>query len=147
MVASRTVNVAPLSRPALEATIVPPCASTIALEMARPSPNPPNLRVIELCPCSKALKILPTLSGSIPIPLSLMRISICPGCGFPVATEIWPFAGVNFTPFLIRFQKICCKRAESPCAKSSCAAKFRSTRSDFCEIPSRQISSARCNTS
>ena len=76
-----------------------------------------------------------------------MRISICPGCGFPVSTEIWPFAGVNFTPFLIRFQKSCCRRAESPCTKSSSASNFRSTRSDFCEIPSRQISSARCNTS
>ena len=29
--------------------------------MARPSPRPPNRRVIELCPCSNALKTFPSL--------------------------------------------------------------------------------------
>jgi hypothetical protein len=55
---SVTVKVAPRFLPRLSALIVPPCALTIAFEMASPRPRPPKRRVIELCPCSNALKIL-----------------------------------------------------------------------------------------
>ena len=36
-------------------------------EIASPRPEPPKRRVIEVCPCSKALKIFPILSCSMPI--------------------------------------------------------------------------------
>ena len=38
----------------------------------------------------------------------------CPSLGLSVSTTICPPCGVNFTPFLIRFQKTCWSRAGSP---------------------------------
>ena len=75
---SRTRNVAPLSRPSLWASIVPPCISTSALLIANPRPRPPNCRVIERSACSKALKIRGSASGSMPMPLSLTSTSDVP---------------------------------------------------------------------
>ena len=65
---SRTRNVAPLSRPALWASIRPPCISTRALLIASPRPRPPNCRVIERSACSKALKIRDSASRLDPDP-------------------------------------------------------------------------------
>ena len=110
-----TIKVAPRSLPATlrfdRCHRAPP---PLPSKWRGPSPRPPNRRVIELWPCSKALKILSILSASMPMPVSVVRISICSGDGLNVSITIRPFAGVNFTLFLIRFQKTCCRRAGSP---------------------------------
>ena len=61
-----------------------------------------------------------------PMPVSVVRISISSGEGLNVSMVIRPCAGVNFTLFLIRFQKTCCKRAGSPstCMNSARKAEF-----------------------
>ena len=41
-----TANIAPRPSPSLWACTIPPCASTSALTMERPSPSPPNLRLL-----------------------------------------------------------------------------------------------------
>src|SRR5215813_13800785 len=46
--------------------MVPECISTMALLITRPSPSPSLFESA----CSKALKILPTNCGSMPMPLS-----------------------------------------------------------------------------
>src|SRR6185312_4582082 len=53
----RTVNAAPRSFPSLRTAITPPCASTIAFEIAKPKPKPPNRFTTSLSPCSNGTKI------------------------------------------------------------------------------------------
>ena len=52
MTGRRTTNSAPLPRPSLWASIVPPCRWTSARVIARPSPSPPNCRLTAPSPCS-----------------------------------------------------------------------------------------------
>jgi hypothetical protein len=124
------VKVAPFPSPALSTEIVPPCARTMAFEIASPSPRPPNFRVIELCPCSKALKTLSIFSGSIPIPESVVRMAMRSSLGFELSTTMVPPAGVNFTAFLIRFQKTCWSLAGSPLT-NICSALNRNSKRRF----------------
>ena len=74
--------------PTLLTTLISPpniCASCFAI--ARPSPVPPYLRVIDESDCVNLSKICSSLSGSIPIPVSLTAITkwfsltvSCEGC-------------------------------------------------------------------
>src|SRR5205814_3449836 len=99
----RSVNVEPLFRPALCAVIVPLCASTSALLMARPSPSPPS------CvrpPCSKASKIFGSSSDSIPKPVSAIFTRHSPLEVLLVEMEICPSLGVNFLALLLRFHQL-----------------------------------------
>src|SRR5205823_85878 len=73
-----TVKVAPLLAPSLNARIVPPCISTIALQIARPKPRPPNCLVTSRPPCSKGLKMSGRLVGSMPTPVSATVIATPP---------------------------------------------------------------------
>ena len=100
-------------------------------EIASPSPRPPKRRVIELCPCSKALKIFAIFSVSIPMPVSLVRISICVRRGLDVSMVIRPCAGVNFTLFLIRFQKTCCKSRRVAVRRMRYSARSRNSKLRF----------------
>ena len=99
-------------RPALYTSIVPPCISTRDLLIANPSPSPPNCCVIELSACSKALKIRPCASGSIPIPLSFTSATT----SFSSRRQ-WmlarPPCGANLMAFFNRFQKTCWRRGTS----------------------------------
>ena len=56
----------------------PPMASTSRLQMARPSPVPPNLRVVDWSAWLKAPNTLPILSLGMPTPVSwmLMRTEV-----------------------------------------------------------------------
>ena len=58
-----TRNVVPRPLPGLSTTSVPPWASTIPLQIARPSPSPPNLRVIVVSPCWNGSKMSGRISG------------------------------------------------------------------------------------
>ena len=51
---SSTTNRAPVPGPSLSAAIVPSCSSTNALQIASPSPSPPNRRAVAPAPCSNA---------------------------------------------------------------------------------------------
>ena len=109
---NRIRNVAPLSRPSLWASIVPPCISTSALLIANPNPRPPNRRVMERSACSKASKTRGSASGSIPIPLSFTSMTTCVPSGRQ-RMPTHPPCGVNLTAFLRRFQKTCWSRGTS----------------------------------
>ena len=71
--ASSTVNVAPWPSPALRAEMAPPCISTTALQMLSPSPRPPKARASRAC--SKALKRRGSMSGAMPLPVSVTSMT------------------------------------------------------------------------
>ena len=105
----------------------PPWASTMPLQIARPSPSPPNLRVIVVSPCWKGSKIRGRTSGSMPMPVSadlddqaVLAVGR-PRCG--CGSVIVPPSGVNLTAFLIRFQKTCWSRAGSALTWRCAAAR------------------------
>ena len=58
----------------------PARASTRRLEMVKPRPVPPNLRVVELSSCENASKIEASLDSGMPMPVSLMVnwMACCP---------------------------------------------------------------------
>src|SRR5947207_12554314 len=108
-VGKANAKVEPLFRPGLCAVIVPLCASTRLLLIASPRPSPPN------CvrpPCSKALNSFGNDYGSIAMPVSAISTHNLSDESLLVLIVICPFGGVNFTALLIKFQKICCSRAE-----------------------------------
>ena len=57
----------------LSTQMVPCMSSTMRLEMARPRPVPPYLRVVEESAWEKFSKILPSFSWGMPMPVSLTR--------------------------------------------------------------------------
>src|SRR5579864_8173563 len=68
------VNIKMLPFPgSLSTEICPPINLMRLVDMARPRPVPPNLRVVELSPCVKASKIRACFSKGIPIPVSRTR--------------------------------------------------------------------------
>ena len=72
---SRTRNVAPLSRPSLRASMLPPCSSVMALLIARPNPSPPNCRPMDCSACVNALNSRGSAAASMPMPLSLTSVT------------------------------------------------------------------------
>ena len=80
---SATTNDEPRPGPSLAARIVPPWRSTTALAIERPSPSPPNCRVIAGSPCSNGSKMCGSASGSIPLPVSRTSTSTRPVAGGP----------------------------------------------------------------
>ena len=113
---SSTRNVAPRPGPWLSAVRVPSCASTIPRLIARPRPSPPSRRTSAV-PCWNGSKIRSRASRSIPWPVSANSTASRGRAGSPpvsrVRTDSVPPGGVNFTAFLIRFQKTCWSRAPS----------------------------------
>ena len=116
IVLMRISKTVPRSLPMLSTPSVPPCDSTIPLQIASPSPRPPYLRVILVSPCWNGSKIRGRISGSIPIPVSetsMTRLSPRSPCSFRERIVIAPPSGVNLMAFLIRFQITCWNLAGS----------------------------------
>ena len=65
----------------LSAQIFPPINSTSRLEMAKPKPVPPNLRVTDASACEKLSKIVKRRSAGIPMPESVTE-----KCSAPTAS-------------------------------------------------------------
>jgi len=77
----------------LSTEIVPPIRSTMDLEMVRPSPVPPYLRVVEESACVNRSKMLWILSAGIPMPVSFTE-----NVRSTVFCSVWTADGpVNFT--------------------------------------------------
>ena len=115
---TRTVNQKLDPFPGSDSTpISPPIISTSFLEMAKPSPVPPNFRVVVISACWKDSKRRPRCSGVSPIPVSLMvnlRSTSLPKslCLRPI-TATSPFS-VNFTALPSRLMSTCPIRNGSP---------------------------------
>src|SRR4051794_40463690 len=92
---SSTVNVVPCPLPALVAVIVPPCASTMPLQIASPNPSPPDSRVTAGPPCSYRLKMRGSSSAPMPAPVSLTETHIRPSDASHEPTVTVPPLGVN----------------------------------------------------
>ena len=105
-------------RPALDsAQIRPPIISTRFLEIARPSPVPPYLRVVEASAWLKLRKVLASCSGVMPIPESWTQK--CSSTSLPRrSTRSAPMMisplSVNFTALLPRLTRTWPRRRGSP---------------------------------
>ena len=102
---------------ALVSTSCPPMISIMCRLMARPSPVPPYLRVVDASACENPAKILCWLSGAMPMPESLMAKSMwatpsTTRCRCSDTTTC-PTA-VNLTALPPKLFKICCRRKASP---------------------------------
>src|SRR5581483_7668607 len=106
-----TRKVAPA--PNSESTVsVPPCISTMRLEIARPRPVPPFLRVLELSTCGNSSKILAWSSGAMPGPVSRTVTMKRPfSASARIATSP---ASVNLMALPARLSKTCAIRRGSP---------------------------------
>ena len=69
----RTTNSLPCSSPALLGLTVPPCISTRFFTSVRPMPSPPCERVAAWSTCTNRSKILGSMSGAMPMPVSRTR--------------------------------------------------------------------------
>ncbi len=106
----------PLPSP-LSTPISPPMSSTSLREMARPSPDPPYLRVEEESSCVKFWKRPPTLSAGMPMPVSRTENSSSAeaSSSLRTATDTTTSpAWVNFTALLTRFTSTWRTRTGSP---------------------------------
>ena len=77
----------------LSAQIRPPINSTKRLEMARPRPVPPYLRVVEASACEKLSKMVERRSAGIPMPVSeTEKCSVAGTAGSPSFHQHGEFA-------------------------------------------------------
>src|SRR5437764_9517 len=106
-VGSSTVNVVP-SPGVLSTEIVPSCASTTFLAMARPSPVPVSF--VE----KYGSKILSTCSAAIPSPVSVMETRARPSSAESLTVSRPPRPSIACMPLMIRFVKRERKDSRSP---------------------------------
>src|SRR2546426_629965 len=104
--------------PASLSTHSRPCIiSTRRVDIVRPNPVPPYLRVSEPSACAKASKITFRFSGGMPIPVSRTTkcsntLSLSPG-SIPTFNTTSPLS-VNLTALLSKLVTICRRRVGSP---------------------------------
>ena len=105
----------------LSTQILPPIISDKLLEMVRPKPVPPYLRVVEESTWVKLAKIASSFSFGIPIPLSVTekRKVLLLVSGSATTRRITSPFSVNFRALLIRFNMICLSLAGSPSLRVS----------------------------
>src|SRR5450830_583524 len=137
-----TRNRLPRSRPSLSATIVPPCASTMARAIARPIPRPPKRRFAEVSSCRKRSKTTGRNSASMPCPSSSTAISRPPPGAWCPITRTVPPEGVNLTPFARRFQSTCLRRAASPSTPGNAGSSVQQIVTPLRRAPGLTASSA-----
>jgi hypothetical protein len=107
----------PRPGPSLCAHIRPPISSARRLLIARPSPVPPYLRVVDESACENDWKIRPMPSGVSPMPVSRTAklSSTAPAVTAPALTvSTTSPASVNLTAFASRFSRIWRSRVTSP---------------------------------
>ena len=92
----------------------PPISVTSRAEMARPSPVPPNLRVVDASACVNASNTRACCSGEMPMPVSATsNLTPTPLTGSAL-TRMCPPAGVNFTALDSRLVSTWRSRPGSP---------------------------------
>ena len=146
-------NVLPAPR-RLDTVIEPPIMATSCEEMVSPSPVPPYLRVVELSACENDSKIVCSLSGAIPMPVSRTLNAIVASAArwfsaIRTVTSISPDS-VNLIAFPTRLTMIWRSRPGSPSRRSGTpGATFNSTSRFFWwpRIASERIVSRRVSSS
>ncbi len=99
----------------------PPINSANCLEIARPRPVPPNLRVVAASTCVNSSKSSPILSPGIPMPVSRTekRNMTPPSLEYSTVTPtVTSPASVNLIAFPVRLVRICRNRPGSPRSNS-----------------------------
>ena len=104
--------------PSVDRTVMPPAIRLASSrQIARPSPVPPKLRVVDTSAWVNGAKMLSAASAAIPTPVSVTwkASRIRPGAAgaVPTSTVTCP-AGVNFTALDSRLTRICRNRTGSP---------------------------------
>ena len=123
-------------------TLISPCISLISfLEIARPRPVPPYLRVVEVSAWLKAWNSCPIFSGAMPMPVSRTEkwssvLSPWGVCRETCRTRIRisPFS-VNLIALPTRLTRICLMRWKSP-------STFRGSAESICTLSSMFFSAA-----
>ena len=135
-------NVAPRPGPPLSADIVPPISSARRLLMARPSPVPPYLRVVEASAWLNFWKSLPIPSAESPMPVS--RTAKVSSAVLPVTVAVTVSTtsprSVNLMALASRLSRICRSRVTSPLTAGGTSPSNRYARSScFCaaRVPTR----------
>ena len=131
-----TVNMKALPLPAsLSTRIVPPIISTSCLEMASPSPVPPNSRVVDVSAWEKDSNSRLCCSGVMPMPLSRTensRVALSPACSTSPTETITSPDSVNFTALLVRLISTWPNRRGSPSSwEGTSAARENSSSRPF----------------
>ena len=101
----------------LSAQMRPFISVASCLQIARPKPVPPYLRAVETCACVKLSKIDSSLSGGMPIPVSVTEKSRAPGSeisGFGATRNSMEPCSVNLMALPTRLTRICWRRVGSP---------------------------------
>ena len=112
------VNQKTLPPPGLGSSpMVPPRASTISREMARPSPVPPYTLVVDASAWVNGSKRCPIRAASTPTPVSATstRSTVAPSATAPAVARMKTSPrSVNFTAFEPRLVRTCASRVGSP---------------------------------
>src|SRR5712671_3805901 len=137
-----TVNVVPLPG-RLCTSIVPPCASAIHLQIARPSPVPARslVRVRAESARQKRSKTFGRSPGAIPMPVSA-TVNTARASLLPSSTETCPPRGVYFTAFSMRLSASCRMRLLSTARTSGSGGRRISMPTPACSASSSPVSPA-----
>ena len=126
---NRATNRNRLPRPgSLVSQIRPPIISTRCAEMVRPSPVPPNRRVVDVSACTNAPKICHCLSSGIPMPVSetMNRSAACSVVTLSADTSTTTSpVSVNLTALPTRLTSTCRRRPGSPTRLSGTSVLMR----------------------
>ncbi len=141
-----TTKVAPRPSPGLLAWIAPAWSSTSCLQMARPSPRPPWLRVVEPSRCEKRSNTCGRKLAGMPAPVSETLSSTCEFTRC-TSTCTWPPRGVNLIALVSRFQATCCRRALSALTRVREESSRLRRRTSLASAIGRAESIAACTTS
>ena len=123
----------------------PPINRTSWFEMLRPSPVPPNWRVIDPSACVKASKTLACCSIGMPTPVSWTANPI--PCGCTDTVKVTRPAGVNLMALPSRLVSTCRKRTSSPCTSAGVLASQHKSRARFFSSQRLRSSSMSSSTS
>ena len=135
----------------LSTPMVPPINSARFFEIARPSPVPPNWRVVELSACENDWKSRESCSGVMPMPVSdTKKTKVAPvslESLTPIRTTTSPLA-VNLTAFDAKLVRICPRRSGSPInARGTSGWVENRTSRSFSSADSPTNVATDCNTS
>src|SRR3954447_25742982 len=139
----RTMSSLPFPSPSLRASTPPPCISTRLRTSGSPRPSPPSERCRELSTWANGSKIVCSIPGERPTPVSRTRKT---ASASSVSTEIHrrPARGVYLMAFWSRLQTTCSSRPGSPLTTavrvSTATSRSLARASDFMPSSTRQRS-------
>src|SRR3954471_21026210 len=121
----RTMNSLPCPGPSLRASTPPPCISTRLRTSGSPSPRPPSERWRELSTWANGSKIVCSIPGERPTPVSRTRKTASIS-SMSTETQRRPPRGVYLMAFWSRLQTTCSSRTGSPITRAVRVSTARS---------------------